>query len=151
MARALEKTTDGKFYTRPPEIETAIDAALAEDTASHCRRALIRDPHHHEYLRSECLVHLIRDATRRGDDAGRDALLRLLLARCEANLNAKVDGRIPGAVELREDILGDFAELFAIDGSRNDRHELDFFEVCSKLPCLLGCEREQRWPHPGPF
>src|SRR5260370_1339738 len=50
-------------------------------------------------------------------------------ARCEANLNAKVDGQIAGAVQLREDILGDFAELFAVDGSPEDHHELDFFEV----------------------
>jgi hypothetical protein len=129
MARALEKTTDGNVYTRPPEIEAAIDAALAQDTGRHRRRAVISDPRHPEYLRSECLVHLIRDARRRSDDPARDALLPLLLARCKANLNAKVDGQIPGAVELREDILGDFAELFAIDGSTDDRHELDFFEV----------------------
>jgi DNA-directed RNA polymerase specialized sigma24 family protein len=54
---------------------------------------------------------------------------RLLLARCEANLNAKVDGQIPGAVELREDILGEFGELFAIDATPDGCHELDFFEV----------------------
>jgi len=129
MARPLEKTTNGKLYARPPEIETATDAVLAQDLATQSRRALIRDRHDPEYLPSECLVHLIREARRRSDDAARDALFPLLLARCEANLNAKVDGQIAGAVELREDILGDFAELFAIDGSPDDRHELDFFEV----------------------
>jgi len=129
MARPLEKTTNGKLYTRPPEIEAATDAALTQDLDTQLRRALIRDTHDPEYLPSECLLHLVREARRRHDDAARDALLLLLLARVEANLNAKVDGQIPGAVELREDILGDFAELFAIDGSPNDRHELDFFEV----------------------
>lgn len=129
MARPLEKRTNGKLYTRPFEIEAAADAALAQDLGTQLRRALVRDPHDPDYLPSECLLHLIREATRRHDDAARDALLPLLLARCEANLNAKVDGQIPGAVELREDILGDFAELFAIDGSPDDRHELDFFEV----------------------
>lgn len=129
MARPLEKTTNGKLYTRPPEIEAATDAVVAQTLATQSRRALIRDPHHPEYLPSECLVHRIREARRRGDDAARDALLPLLLARCEANLNAKVDGQIAGAVELKEDILGDFAELFAIDGTPDDRHELDFFEV----------------------
>ena len=129
MARPLEKTTNGKLYTRPPEIEAATDAVLAQDLATQRRRALIRDRRHPEYLPSECLVHLIREARRRGDDAARDALLPLLLARCEANVNAKVDGQIAGAVQLREDILGDFAELFAIDGAPDDHHELDFFEV----------------------
>jgi hypothetical protein len=129
MARPLEKMTKGKLYTRPPAIEAATDAALAQDLATQRRRALIRDRHDPEYLPSESLVHLIREAMRRCDDAARDSLLPLLLARCEANLNAKVDGQIPGAVELREDILGEFAELFAIDGSPDDKHELDFFEV----------------------
>jgi hypothetical protein len=129
MARPLEKTTNGKLYTRPPEIEAATDAVLVQDLAIQRRRALIRDRHDAEYLPSECLVHLIREAIRRRDAAARDSLLPLLLARCEANLNAKVDGQIAGAVELREDILGDFAELFAIDGSPEDPHELDFFEV----------------------
>jgi len=129
MARPLEKTTNGKLYTRPPEIEAATDAVLAQDLATQRRRALIRDRHHPEYLPSECLVHLVREARRCGDAAARDSLLSLLLARCEANLNAKVDGQIAGAVELREDILGDFAELFAIDGTPDDHHELDFFEV----------------------
>jgi len=129
MARPLEKTTNAKLYTRPPEIEAAADAVLGQDLATQRRRALIRDRHHSEYLPSECLVHLIREAKRRSDDPARDKLLRLLLTRCEANLNVKVDGQITGAVQLREDILGDFAELFAIDGSAEDRHELDFFEV----------------------
>ena len=31
MARPLEKTTNGKLYTRPPEIEAATDAVLAQD------------------------------------------------------------------------------------------------------------------------
>ena len=96
MARPLEKTTNGKLYTRPPEIEVATDTVLAQDLATQRRRALIRDPHDREYLPSECLLHLIREARRRHDDAARDALLPLLLARCEANLNAKVDGQIPG-------------------------------------------------------
>lgn len=129
MARPLQKTTNGKPYSRPLEIEAATHAALAQDLATQRRRALIRDRHHPEYLPSECLVHLIREAMRRHDDAARDALLPLLLARCKANLNAKVDGQIAGAVQLRDDILGDFAELFAIDGSPEDRHELDFYEV----------------------
>jgi hypothetical protein len=115
MARPLEKkTTDGKLYKRPPVIEAATDAVLAQDLATQRRRALIRDRQNSEHLPSECLIHLVREAKRRGDDAARDQLLPLLLA---------------GAVQLREDILGDFAELFAIDGSPEDRHELDFFEV----------------------
>lgn len=102
MARPLEKTTNGKLYARPPEIEAAADAVLAQDLATQRRRALIRNRHDPEYLPSECLVHLIREARRRGDDAARDKLLPLLLARCEANLNAKVDGQISGLSQARQ-------------------------------------------------
>jgi MotA/TolQ/ExbB proton channel family len=71
MARPLEKTANGKLYTRPPEIEAATDAALAQDLGTHLRRALIRDPNDPEYLPSECLLYLIREARRRRDDAAR--------------------------------------------------------------------------------
>ena len=78
---------------------------------------------------TECLVHLIRHARRADDSRAYNALLPLLLARCEAILNNKIDSEMPGAVELREDILGDLAELFAIDGTEDDDHKLDFFEI----------------------
>jgi RNA polymerase sigma factor (sigma-70 family) len=72
---------------------------------------------------------LIRHARHADDSRAYNALLPLLLARCEAILNNKIDSEMPGAVELREDILGDFAELFAIDGTEHDRHKLNFFEI----------------------
>lgn len=162
MAQPLHKTTpDGALYTRFPAIEAEVNAALAQDTGSLCRRATIRDPKTADYLSSECLLHLIREAGRRGDDAARDALLPLLLARCTINLYAKVDGAIAGAPQLREDILGEFAELFAIDGSPLDRHELDFFEVrfnmgfarfrISRVRAALSLQNNQApWPEDLP-
>src|SRR4051794_21043484 len=66
MARPLLKTKehDGTLYKRLPEIEAAIDAALTQDLETLCRRAKIRDKRATDYLPSECLVHLIRDAHR---------------------------------------------------------------------------------------
>ena len=68
-----------KLYTRPPEIEAATDAVLAQDLRHPAPAgALIRDRHDPEYLPSECLfVHLIREAKRRGNDAARDKLCLL--------------------------------------------------------------------------
>jgi hypothetical protein len=130
MPRPLSKTkSDGTTYTRFPEIEAAIDAAFMQDLETLRDRAAIRERKAKDYLPSECLVHLIREARRRGDDRARDTLLPLLFARCTVHLISKVDSNIPTAPQLREDILGDFAELFAIDGSPQDRHELDFFEA----------------------
>lgn len=84
----------------------------------------------------------------------------LLLARCEAILNAKITGSISGAVQLRKDILGDFSELFAIDGSAEDEHELDFYEICFNLafasfritrlrPALAYENSRKDWPEPS--
>lgn len=104
MAQPLEKTRqDGTLYHRPKNIEAAIDAALAQDLTTQCERALIRDYGSADYLPSECLLHLIRNARRRDDEAAYNALLPLLLARCEANLNSHVASTIPGAGELRRD------------------------------------------------
>lgn len=104
IAQPLEKTRrDGTLYHRPKNIEAAIDAALTQDLTTQCERALIRDYGSADYLPSECLLHLIRNARRRDDEAAYNALLPLLLARCEANLNSHVASTIPGARELRRD------------------------------------------------
>lgn len=56
-------------------------------------------------------------------------MLPVLLARCEANLIVKVpDDQLPEAATVREDILGEFSELFASDGTGKDPDELDFYE-----------------------
>jgi RNA polymerase sigma factor (sigma-70 family) len=132
MARPLRKTkADGTPYKRFPAIEAAIDAALRiQDLDILRRRAEVRDRRSPDYLPSECLIHLIRDARWRDDKTAMNTLLPPLLDRCEANLKSKVpDGQIATAADLREQILGDFAELFAVDGSPHDRYQLDFFEI----------------------
>lgn len=130
MAQRLVKAKlDGTPYTRIPKIEEAIDAALVQDLNTLTLRAEIRDRSAKDYLPSECLVYLIRDALRRRDEKVYDKLLPVLLARCDVILRSKVDSKIATAPQLREDILGDFAALFAIDGSPQDQYELDFFEV----------------------
>jgi hypothetical protein len=130
MAGPLEKTRrDGTRYTRFPEVEAAIDAAIGQDLQTLLHRARIRDSKIENYIASECLVYLIRDACRSGNEEMRDELLPLLLERCEAILKSKILETLPTAEQLREEILGDFAELLAKDGTPKDRHELDYYEV----------------------
>ena|SRR5581483_1189401 len=131
MARPLSKHNlqDGNRYIRPTNIEAAIDAALAQDLRTLCSRAASQDRHSPEYLPSECLVHLIREARRRDDDASMNALLLPLLERCKVILLHNVSDEIPNAAFLRDEILGQFAELFGNDGHVENHDELDFFEV----------------------
>lgn len=128
MARPLTKHKDGVRYTRPAVVEANIDDALRADPSTLRRRLLITDKNVSDYLRSECLVHLVRDAHRLEDGERRDWILRVLLGRCQAILKAKVSDRLPNAARLREDVLSEFCELLLADGAGNNPDELDFYE-----------------------
>jgi DNA-directed RNA polymerase specialized sigma24 family protein len=115
-------------FVRPSSVETALALAVTQDLATLRRRAALcrSDP---EHLASECLVHLIRRANRRRDDATMNAMFVVLLTRCEWILKAKVqDGAFVDAEALREDILGAFGELLGADGTGDDPDALDFYE-----------------------
>jgi hypothetical protein len=72
---------DGCRYFRPPTVEATIDERLGQELTTACRRAAITDRRSAEYVPSEALVHLIRDARRRNDEATMDILLPILLRR----------------------------------------------------------------------
>jgi hypothetical protein len=55
-------------------------------------------------------------------------LLPVLLRRCEESLKGAVPDGSPNASDTREEVLGQFGELFAIDGSDEDKLRLDYFE-----------------------
>jgi hypothetical protein len=131
MVRPLTKhTRHGDRYTRPPDIEAVIDAALALDWPALYQRTFVRDRRSTDYLPSECLVHLIRKAHRDHQETIRDQLLAVLLGRCEATLAAALpDGRAPNAAYVRDEALGRLGELFAEDGTGDHPDELDYFEV----------------------
>jgi hypothetical protein len=131
MARPLtKKKSDGTLYKRPDGVEAAIDQALHEDLETLTRRAKISSRALSGFLPLECLVHLIREACRGGDEAAAGTLLPILLGRCEAILNAKITtSDLPSAEEVREQILGDFSVLFAEDAAGGGSvNTLDFFE-----------------------
>lgn len=129
MARPLTKTDhDGHCYTRPSSVEGAIDAAIGQDLQTLTLRAAITNRVSPEFLPLECLVHLIRDARRSGDDDAMSALLSSLLKRCDAILKKKLPTDEAGDWEdVRAEVLGDFSLLFAEDDS-NEKQTLDFFE-----------------------
>ncbi|MBO0134631.1 hypothetical protein [Agrobacterium burrii] len=129
MARPLKTESDGVVYARPPNVETQIDEALQLSVTDLRRRLQNTDRNDSSHLRSECLVHLVREGCRSGDQALMTAVLPILLGRCEANLRITVaDGTIPDAANLRQEILDDLTELFVMDGSGDFPDELDFYE-----------------------
>jgi len=130
MARPLTKTeADGTLYRRPAPVEAQVDEAVQLKLPDLRRRLLVTDKNDANYLRSECLVHLLRHGRRAGDQALMSAVLPVLLSRCEANLLVTVpDGRMPDATSLRQDILDELTELFVLDGLGEHPNELDFYE-----------------------
>jgi hypothetical protein len=115
MARPLTKRDPtGTLYTRPHLVQSQIDGMTGQDLTTLRRRLLVLDRSSPDFLRSECLVHLIRDAIRRGDQTKANAALYVLLPRCEANLKAKIpDVMLSNAADVREEVLAQFGELFA--------------------------------------
>ena len=130
MTQPLRKRdSSGKLYERPAEIEAAIDIAIQQDLERLKKRGAVSDKKSPEFLRSECLVHLIRSARRQGNDEIVNALLAILLRRCAVHLKGKIpDGSRPNAQDIREEILSRFSELFAEHGEGDHVDELDFYE-----------------------
>ncbi|MBZ8134141.1 hypothetical protein CLD20_12740 [Afifella sp. IM 167] len=130
MARPLRNTdSDGALYTRPTVVEVQIDQAIGLSRSDLGTRLSITDHSHPAYLRSECLVHLVREGRRTDDQQLMSSVLPVLLARCEANLLVKVpDGTLPDASGIRQQILEDLTDLFVLDGGGDFPDELDFYE-----------------------
>ena len=130
MARTVDQTVDkdGVRYIRPQTVETEINIALKEDRTTLQRLLPVTDRASPEYISSECLVHLIRDALRKEDKDLLNAAVLILLKRCEAILKTGIANSLPGADELREEVLSEFSELLASDGTGEWPDELDIYE-----------------------
>ncbi len=131
MARPLTKRTKkGQLYARPPDIERQTDLVLKEPLERVLDHAWIHDVDSPDYVASECLVHLFRNARRQDDQQAMNALVLVLLTRCERLLLPKIsNSRRTHADELREEVLQRFSDLLAADCSHEDQHALDYYEV----------------------
>ena len=132
MARPLtKKDKTGRVYIRPPDIENKIDLALKLGPPALKQHLLVTTRTAPDYLPSECLVYLIRDAMRRKDESVVDMVLPVLLARCEANLKSKIQAKNLGGIDaVCKEALSDFCEMLASDGAKDNSNpdELDYYE-----------------------
>lgn len=128
MARPLmKKDQKGALYVRPASVEAKIDGVIGtNDWAELGRRAKITDRNARDFLPSECMVHLIRDAIRRDDQRIATLLMMPLMLRCEKFLLNKVpDSAMRNAEAVREEILDSFQTLFTSEAAQD---ALDFYE-----------------------
>ena len=130
MAKPMEKQrkNHGK-YEPPPPVQKNIDSALGSSLTALRERLALVDRRSPDYLKSECLMHLIRQAQRKRDDATVNALLPVLLSRCEAILRNKINPKaVPGAEQLREDILQQFVLDLVEDSTEDKPDEITYYE-----------------------
>ncbi len=86
-----------------------------------------------DYVATECLVYLLREAALGPDSSWFDRLCSALLTRCALNLRWSVQaGALVDAEGVREEILGDFALRLA-EALRSNPERLDPYEVAFDL------------------
>lgn len=123
MTKPLTKTSrDRKVYSRPKSIEENIESAIGLGIEAIKARLKQVNPPSEDYLKSESLIYLFREARNRRDDAMMNLLAAALLGRCDHILKAK----LPNSIDhFREDVLAEFSVILANDANE----ELDFYEV----------------------
>jgi len=123
MIRPLTKTSKGgEVYSRPKSVEENIESAIGLGIEAIKARLKEEKSTSKDYVKSESLVYLFREARRNRDDAMANMLATALLTRCESVLKSKLT---KVSNRLHEDILAEFAVLLANDGDS----ELDYYEV----------------------
>jgi hypothetical protein len=117
-------------------VEASIDALLALPRSELLERCRFSDTSHPSYVKSECILHFIRQAKADNHDRHFEALFRILRTRVQRALPA-VDRPVEegesalvqaSAIEIRDAVLFRFQELLCHDrADYEDR--LDYFEI----------------------
>ena len=129
MVRPLTKRKKNKeLYVRPKAVEEQLAEALREDRETLRRRLGTLARESPGYLRTECLVHVVREASRNGDEQLLNAGVEGLLARCSRLLKFMVSGSLPDAEEIRDSVLHRFSVILARGVVNNAANELDYYE-----------------------
>jgi hypothetical protein len=117
LARSLTKTTlAGKRYDQNDH-RKEIDEALKQDEATLIRRSQVTESSSPEFMTSECLVSLIRDAIRREIPTTYNPLILILFGRCQAILESKIPTSFADYENRREKVMDAFIELVGRDCS----------------------------------
>lgn len=125
-----KKRGNGDLYERFPKTVAILEQLIALPRDEIVRRLGHRSRTHAEFIPSECLMYMLREASRQGNrSAWFNTLFLALYARCERNLAHAVSyGAVTDAETVREDILGEFQIILA-RGLGPEPQRLDVFEV----------------------
>lgn len=123
------KDRHGAPFTRPPEIEACLASLESVDAAARLLAFAVASRKSSGYVPSEALTYFLRRAHATGATDEFKQIFELLMKRVGQSLLATIsDARMAGAQDIREELMGRFAERIAKDC--NGRFAmLDFFEV----------------------
>lgn len=120
---------NGLPFIRPPEIEVCVARLESFDAAARLQAFAIASRKSCGYVPSEVLTYFLRRAQAAGAQDEFKQIFGLLMKRVGQSLFATIpDSRMAGAQDIREEIMGRFAERIAKDCSGRFAM-LDFFEV----------------------
>lgn len=120
-----KRGADGSLYTRPPEVERQIAAAVALAPAELLARLEVADRASPAYLREECLVYLLRTYRQTNQPALIDALATTLLRRSVDILKHTLGGLSAASFEEASDVcIQDmFERILDVETNRGDFYQ----------------------------
>lgn len=152
----LTKRKGGKLYTRPDEIEAALERALDLSRDDVLTALEIQDQTHPDFIPSECLVHLVRKTARDNRDHYFQKLHQALMRRVDRALPRPEHalGDKVGIDITRDQIRGqvrDRFEMIVIDDRGGGDARLDIFEAKFNfgIARLRSTAREKAWREDG--
>lgn len=134
VAPLRKQKPDGSLYSRPAEVVEQIEAILKVPIDDVVERARIHDEKDASYVRSECLVHLVRQSKANRDAEPYKQLFLILQGRIDRAVplfernSAGGKGVYQTDLEIREQVCDRFVELLCRDREGYEER-LDFYEI----------------------
>lgn len=149
-----QNESDGEVYFRPAAVEDSLKLLYGLPVKEIARRAAISDENDPDYIRSECIVHFVRQSKANGDTAPYQALflelrnrvMRAVPVRLRRISGMTVAGEIDSESQIQEEVLFHFQELLCLDRQDYDER-LDFYEIRfnSAIVALRATARKSVW------
>lgn len=129
------RNAEGDLYRRLDAVEAQIAAALELERRARVERARISDRERADFLQAECVVYLIREAYRDGDNQVVDDLAGILIDRCAVVLAAKLRKLGPDmAAEASDEVIELlFAKIIDLDSDVSDYYQVRFWAGLESL------------------
>jgi hypothetical protein len=119
---------EGEVYLRTAAVHTQIEVALTLTSSQLVERARITDHHSPYYFQDECLVYLIREFRRRGDERIVNNLSETLISRCKNMIYGRLQALGQRFVDdsFNDVILDLFSPILDVGSDRGDFLQVRF-------------------------